>query len=137
MELLLCVMVTTASIDDGRAAPGLAGRLRGKPISKVRILYADSKYLNHSLFDWLKANTRLALEIIRRPKGSRGFVKRPIRWTVERTFASLNRCRRLDKDREKTVLSLKGFVKLAMIRLMLNRLAPSGRDPQFNYRKAA
>jgi putative transposase len=64
-------------------------------------------------------------------------VKLPIRWTVERTFAWLGKCRRLSKDRERSVLSSEAYIKLAMIHLMLNRLKPKGGDPEFKYRKAA
>ncbi len=73
------------------------------------------------------------LEIIRRPDDARGWVLLPIRWTVERTFAWLGRCRRLSKDREKTVLSSESFVKLAMIQLMLHRRRPANTDPEFRY----
>ena len=59
----------------------------------------------------------------------------PLRWTVERTFALLGKCRRLSKDREKSVRSSEAFVKLAMIHLMLNRLAPNETDAEFHYRK--
>jgi len=37
------------------------------------------------------------------------------------------------KDREKSVLSSESFIKLAMIQLMLQRLEPSGVDPEFRY----
>ena len=57
----------------------------------------------------------------------------PIRWTVERTFAWLGRCRRLSKDREESVRSSESFIKLAMIQLMLHRLEPSDRDAEFRY----
>jgi len=75
--------------------------------------------------------------IVRRPKDSEGWVKLPIRWTVERTFAWLLNCRRLSVDREKSVISSEAFVKLAMIQLMLNRLEPKATDPAFRYRAAA
>ena len=55
---------------------------------------------------------------------------------VERTFAWLNKCRRLSVDREKSVLSSESFVKLAMIHMMLNRLVPKGTDAEFHYRTA-
>jgi len=64
-------------------------------------------------------------------------VKLPIRWTVERTFAWLGQCRRLTKDREKSVRSSEAFIKLAMIHLMLNRLRPKNADPEFQYHNAA
>jgi len=72
---------------------------------------------------------------VRRPKDAEGRVKLPIRWTVERTFAWLGRCRRLSKDREKSVLSSETFVRLAMIQLMLHRLQPDETDAEFHYRK--
>ena len=67
----------------------------------------------------------------------KGWVKLPIRWTVERTFAWLGRCRRLNQDREKSVLSSESFIKLAMIQLMVHRLEPSETDPEFRYRSVA
>jgi putative transposase len=136
MGLLLAVLVTAASVDDGRAASELFARLKGQPMSKVRRMFADSKYHNMSLYEWVDANADYEMVIISRPEGKKGWVKLPIRWTVERTFAWLGRCRRLSKDREKSVLSSESFVKLAMIQLMLHRLHPSN-DPAFHYRKAA
>src|SRR3954467_4936662 len=137
MGLLLAVLVTGADVDDARAATELFARLDGQPMGKVVRMYADSKYHNFQLYEWVEANAGWELSIVRRPAGSEGWVKLPIRWTVERTFAWLGRCRRLSQDREKSVLSSESFIKLAMIQLMLNRLEPSGNDAEFAYRKAA
>jgi transposase len=137
MGLLLAVLVTAASVDDAGAATELFARLDGQPVGKVVRLYADSKYHNFKLYEWVEANARWDLTIVRRPEGSVGWVKLPIRWTVERTFAWLGRCRRLSKDREKSVLSSEAFIKLAMIQLMLNRLEPSEADAEFHYRDVA
>jgi transposase len=134
MGLLLAVLVTAASVDDARAATELFARLDGQPIGKVTRMYADSKYHNFQLYEWVEANAAWEMAIIRRPEGKKGWVKLPIRWTVERTFAWLGRCRRLTKDREKTVLSSEAFIKLAMIQLMLHRIQPSDIvDPEFRY----
>jgi len=137
MGLLLAVLVTAADVDDARAAPALFSRLDGQPVGKVVRMYADSKYHNYKLYEWVEANARWDLAIIRRPEGSEGWVTLPIRWTVERTFAWLGRCRRLSKDREKSVRSSEAFIKLAMIHRMLNRLEPTEGDAEFCYRKAA
>ena len=92
---------------------------------------------NFTLYEWVEANTRWELSIVRRPEGSEGWVRLPIRWTVERTFAWLGQCRRLTKDREKSVRSSEAFIKLAMIHLMLNRIEPTATDAEFHYREAA
>src|SRR5262249_39792637 len=137
MGLLLAVLVTAASVDDAAAAPALFARLEGQPVGKVVRMYADSKYHNFQLYEWVEANAAWELSIVGRPAGWEGWVRLPIRWTVERTFAWLGRCRRLSKDREKSTLSSESFIKLAMIQLMSHRLRPSHADPEFHYRNAA
>jgi transposase len=137
MGLLLAVLVTAADVDDAKAAAELFARLEGQPMGKVRLMYADNKYHNYALYEWVETHADWELAIVRKPEGSEGWVKLPIRWTVERTFAWLTRCRRLSLDREKTVLSSEAFVKLAMIQLMLNRLEPKGTEAEFHYRAAS
>ena len=136
LGLLLAVLVTAAGVDDGRAAVELFGRLEGQPVGKVRRVFADSKYHNYALYEWVADNAAWDLVIVRRPEGEQGWVDLPLRWTVERTFAWLGKCRRLSKDREKSVRSSEAFVKLAMIHLMLNRLEPKETDAEFRYRTA-
>src|SRR5262245_20277381 len=137
MGLLLAVLVTAASVDDAKAAQSLFPRLEGQPVGKVRRVFADNKYHNLALYEWVQENAGWELVIVRRPEGEKGWVDLPLRWTVERTFAWLVRCRRLTADREKSVRSSEAFVKLAMIHLMLNRLRPKGQDAEFRYRAAA
>jgi len=137
MGLLLAVLVTAADVDDARAAQALFGRLEGQPMSKVGRMFADSKYHNHALYEWVEENVAWKVVVVRRPEGKKGWVKLPIRWTVERTFAWLGKCRRLSKDRERSTLSSEAFIKLAMIHLMLNRLQPKNTDAEFHYRPAA
>jgi transposase len=62
------------------------------------------------------------VEIVRRSDGAKGFVVLPRRWVVERTFAWLNRCRRLAKDWECLSRKALAFLRLASIRLMLRKL---------------
>ena len=137
MGLLLAVLVTAASVDDAAAAQELFPRLEGQPMGKVTRVFADSKYHNYALYEWVEDNAQWDLVIVRRPDGAKGWVKLPLRWTVERTFAWLGRCRRLSKDREKTTPSSEAFIKLAMIQLMLHRLQPNGNEAEFQYHNAA
>lgn len=71
------------------------------------------------------------LEVVRKPKGQRGFVVQPRRWVVERTFAWLTACRRLTRDYEVYAATSETFIYLAMIHLMLHRLAPNPDKPQW------
>lgn len=137
LGLLLAVLVTAANVDDATAAQELLPRLEGQPVGKVARVFADNKYHNYALYEWVEENAHWDLVIVRRPEGQKGWVKLPLRWTVERTFAWLGKCRRLTKDRERTVRSSEAFVKLAMIHLMVNRLKPKDADPEFQYHTAA
>jgi transposase len=64
------------------------------------------------------------LEIVRRSDRHR-FIALPKRWSAERTLAWISRCRRLARDYERHARKAAAFVRLAMIRLMLQRLAAS------------
>jgi putative transposase len=66
---------------------------------------------------------RLIWEVVLRPEGSKGFVLLPKRWMVERTYGWLHWCRRLNVDYERLPESSEAFIHIAMIRLMLRRLA--------------
>ena len=65
---------------------------------------------------------QLSVEIVKRSDQAQGFEVLPRRWVVERTFAWLNRCRRLAKDFENLTRNAVAFIHLASIRLMLRKL---------------
>jgi transposase len=89
----------------------------------LRKLFADGGYQG-PIFE--QATTALmaemAVEIVKRSDAAKGFVVLPRRWVVERSFAWLNRCRRLAKDFENRTRNALAFLKLASIRLMLRKL---------------
>ena len=70
----------------------------------------------------------LTLVVVRRLAGAAGFVLLPRRWVVERTLGWLGRWRRLARDYEELPEVSETMVKLAMIRLMLHRLAHPNRE---------
>jgi putative transposase len=135
--LLLAVRAAAADVDDAAAAPSILGGLAGQHLPALRTVYGDGEYRNHALHAWVEENGAYRLAIVRRPRGAKGWVLLPIRWTVERTFAWLVKCRRLGVGREKTVKSAEAMIRLAMIHLMLNRLRPRADAVKFHYRDAA
>lgn len=68
---------------------------------------------------------RLSVDIVKRSDTAKGFKILPRRWVVERTFAWLNRRRRLAKDFENLNRTALAFIKLASIRLRLRKLSNS------------
>lgn len=77
------------------------------------------------------------LTVVAKPPGQRGFQVQPRRWVVERTFAWLTDCRRLSKDYEVYAETSEAFIYLAMIHLMLRRLAPDASQRSWKTAHAA
>ena len=88
-----------------------------RPFSDVpfcKKLFADGGYEGP---DFQKALVKILpyreTEIVKRSDRTKGFVVLPRRWIVERTFAWLNRCRRLAKDWENLNRKALAFLRLA------------------------
>jgi putative transposase len=138
MGLLLVVAVTVASADDGTIAPEVLRRLTAEQRSRLEKIWADGKYNNRQLDDWLvKSGASYVIEVVGRPAGSVGFVKLPRRWVVERTFAWLGRYRRNSRDYERYAESSEAMIKVCSIHRMLRLLKPDkSKSPiSFKYRK--
>jgi putative transposase len=117
--LLLGVVVHAASIQDADGVRSLLGRI--KPLyCWLRAVFADGGYnrVPAILACFLLG---LALLIVGRPRGAKGFILLPRRWVVERTFSWLGRWRRLSRDYEHLPAVSEAMITLAMIRLMLHR----------------
>ncbi|MCA9474068.1 MAG: IS5 family transposase [Nitrospira sp.] len=133
LGMLLAVVVTAANVDDAVAAKELLAMVDPDGFPRLQTIYADNKYHNYDLYDWLDDNVSYRLHIVRRPKDAKGFVQLPQRWVVERTFSWLGRSRRLHKDCEKLTCTSAAMVKMAMIHLMLRRLASDTPAEDFGY----
>ena len=69
------------------------------PVPFLLKLDADGGYQGAEFQATVKrAMTQVNVEIVKRSDCAKGFVVLPKRWLIERTFAWLNRCRRLAKD---------------------------------------
>jgi putative transposase len=135
LGLVLAVTVTVASLDDALAARDVMKQLTKSKQPRLEIIWADSKYHNHALYDWIEKQKNIdwRLEIVRRPQGVKGFVLLPKRWVVERTFSWLGRWRRLSRDYEHRTESSEAMIHVASIGRMLRRMAPANAQPAFMY----
>jgi transposase len=125
LGLVLMVIVTAANISDQRGAKILVWKTRHRGTSTSRLvrIWADAGYQGQAFMEWVMDRFRYVLEVIKRSDDLPGFKVVPKRWIVERTFGWLLWSRRLNKDYEILPRTAEAFVYVAMIRLMIRRLA--------------
>ena len=121
LGLVMAVVVTAASVSDPAGAKLVFKRLGGTG-KKLRRVWVDGTYRG-KLMEWVIEHCWFVLEPVLRSDDMKGFVVLPRRWVVERTFAWLTQCRRLSKDYEVLPASSVAMIHIAMIRLMVRRLA--------------
>jgi putative transposase len=125
LGLLLAVVVTAASADDGATAPRVLGQLDRPRFPRLETAWGDGKYRNRALDAWLERGKKpFEVKVVERPKGAEGFVKLPKRWVAERSFAWLGRDRRHSKDYEWYPESSAAWIRISASGGMLRRLAP-------------
>jgi putative transposase len=127
LGLLLAVVVTSANVDDRVGGSLLAYQARPR-FRKLTRIWADSGYLGEKWRAWFQWFCGWALEIVKRSDNTSGFKIVPRRWVVERTFAWLDRYRRLSKDYEVLNISSETRCRLATTRLLLRRLTTSSAE---------
>ena len=99
--------------------------------TRLRLIWADGGYAGQ-LLDWvrsLRPRNRLRMEIVKRTDDVKGFKVLPRRWVVEPTFGWLGRQRRLSKDYEYLPATSETIIYIAMIGLMIRRLAHQEQGP--------
>jgi putative transposase len=121
LGLILRCTVHPANVQDRDGAALVLENL-GSQFPRLRRVWADGGY-GGQLQEKAKAWGKWVLEIVKRSDKAQGFEVLPHRWIVERTFGWLGRYRRLSKDYEVFTATSEAMIWLAMIRLMVKRLA--------------
>jgi transposase len=121
LGLLLCVLVTAASVQDRDGARPLLDHLAAT-FRRIQLIWADGGYAG-KLVDWARTGLKIVLQIVKRCDTAAGFVVLPRRWVVERTLAWIARHRRCVRDYERLPAHHEAMVRWSMIRITSRRLA--------------
>lgn len=132
--LVSAVVVHEGNIADRDGARLLLGKVAEK-LPRMQKVWADRGY-NGKIGEWMKERLGWTLEIVKPPSRwvwvppgeepppyPRGFIVLPRRWVIERTFAWITRNRRMSQDYEFLAETTEALIYVAMIRLMVRRLA--------------
>lgn len=115
---LLHVKVHAANIHDTKAGCDLFQRVKEK-FPDLKGFSADAGYRGTSV-KHVQKKMRLRIEISKKIKDKWSVLAK--RWIVERTFAWINNFRRMAKDFEILTCSAENFIRISMIKIMLDKL---------------
>jgi len=114
------IAVTTADVTDRK---GALAALAHTPMDLTRVqqVLADSGYVGQPFALAVKELLGATVQVAKRSE-LHTFAVMPQRWVVERSFAWLEKCRRLWKNCERKLNTSLQFVCLAFLVLLLRRL---------------
>jgi transposase len=100
--------------------PGAGPRRRFPSVERA---FADAARAAGRVAGRVAGATRLAVEIVRKPKGRVGFAVQPRRWVIERCVARPGRNRRPAKDFAAAIASATASLYAASVLLLSRRIA--------------
>lgn len=118
--LIHAIALTTADVTD-RAGAVQAMTDYEENLSCVQSILVDGSYTGQPFAQAVKARLGATVQVAKRHALS-SFAVMPQRWVVERTFAWLDKCRRLWKNCERKLNTSLQFVVLAHLAILLKRL---------------
>ena len=122
LGLPIAVKVTAANLSDQAGAKKLFAENKDK-LTNITKIWVDGTYQGVDWHAEVKKDYGIELEIKKNEPGVKGFVPQAKRWVVERTFGWLVQARRLVREYEKLAASTEAMINLALIRLLVRRLA--------------
>lgn len=125
LGLGLRVWVTAANVGEREGGKRVLKRVnqRGQAVSRLHTIWVDGGFDGEPFMQWVMDGCRWIVQVVLRPEQTKGFVLLKKRWVVERTFGWLMATRRLVRDDELLPETSETLIDLAMIRIMVRRLA--------------
>lgn len=119
MDFLTPLQLTTANVTDRDGAIKMVKNNKGN-LSRVKNSLLDGGYSGEKFADAIKEILGASVEVVKRSEFHK-FAVIPKRWVVERSFAWLEKCRRLWKNCERKLSTSLAMVELAFVRLLVKR----------------
>jgi len=113
------VAVTTAEVTDRKGALEAMARCKAN-LGRVQSVLADGGYVGQPFEQAVQATLGATVQIAKRSE-LHTFAVMPQRWVVERSFAWLEKNRRLWKNCERKLNTSLQFIHLAFLALLLKR----------------
>ncbi len=113
------IYVTTAEVTDRSSAVRMVENAKDT-LSEVKNILVDAGYTGKIFATQIKDIIGATVEVIKRSE-LHSFVVLPKRWVVERSFAWLEKCRRLWKNCERKLNTSLQMIVLSFISLLLQR----------------
>ncbi|QBB71424.1 IS5 family transposase [Pseudolysobacter antarcticus] len=114
------IAVTTAEVTDRKGALQAMDRCQAN-LHRVQSVLADGGYVGQPFAEAVQGAIGATVQIAQRNE-LHTFAVIPKRWVVERSFAWLEKCRRLWKNCERKLNTSLQFIHLAFLTLLLKRL---------------
>ena len=112
--------MTTANVPDREGAIEMVKQHK-ESLSEVKNMMVDGGYRGVKFAKEIKRLTKAEVEVVKRNE-LHIFKVLPKRWVVERSFAWLEKCRRLWKNCERKLSTSRHMIILAFISLLLRRI---------------
>ena len=114
------ITITTANISDKAGAKQMVAN-HSESLNEVLNVLVDGGYTGNPFSEFIAEKLKATVEVAKRSE-LQTFTVIPKRWVVERSFAWVERCRRLWKNCERKLYTSLAMVQLAFISLILRRL---------------
>jgi transposase len=119
-----CIQINTANTSEKamqKTALRETNRVDLDLINHIQTNLCDGGYYGQNFIKEIKNEFGIEIQITKRTDIANGIVAKT-RWISERTFAWMDKCRRLSKNYEGTFRSVKSVIVICFIRLLVRRL---------------
>jgi transposase len=113
------IAITTANVTDRAGALAAFDRC-ARNLRRVKSVLVDGGYTGEPFAQGVREKLKATVQVVKRNQ-LHTFVVIPKRWVVERSFAWLEKCRRLWKNCERKLNTSLQFIHLAFLVLLLRR----------------